>query len=613
MCGAAALRPRLALVLTLCLLVLSQMNTFSLAFLAIGVATARQQATPQCKAKCGSQIGFMRPGAPDLFIDLAPDGTLTVPQHCRSSTCSEIEAALAKAKTEIAAVGASAQAELDAFKTSMQAELDALKDAVRVLQTATAAPTAAPTPIDGGWSSWGGLEACSITACGQVGTRTKHRACTNPPPAYGGASCVGDDANADAVCSTPVCSETWSDSGVGPGIPWTMCAAGQGQSNTPSATADRTCAACIVGTSFSSTNDGNPCTKVNVCTASEYEKVAPTLTSDRTCETHSPACASHEYESRAPSGTQDRECKQKVCHCPNGVRATGDACPRHGNPKCLSCKGSYHLANGSKQCDANICSCVHGQVDTGADCAVHGATKCTSCNGGYYLEGSDCVALCNKGYFLVGEADAARGYPAGGRGSPGTYCPHGAYEISSAEECKVLGQRGGKDFDQPAASWSNSRDLHNYPRGCFFQTGNGGNQVEFNTAKLGCEEPNKQCPLTQHGNNIPICSRCLPPGSTRCSAFSPPDSAQCSGDNIIDSRPDEGCRGSSTCGVRNQGECSALCGTAGASCASFADYCAIDHPNCRRGLGSCTCFLGPRISGCSGCSARVITASSCAE
>ena len=40
------------------------MKTVSLAFLAVGVATARQQqaAPVQCKAKCGSQIGFVRPG-----------------------------------------------------------------------------------------------------------------------------------------------------------------------------------------------------------------------------------------------------------------------------------------------------------------------------------------------------------------------------------------------------------------------------------------------------------------------------------------------------------------------------------------------------------------------
>ena len=57
---------------------------------------------------------------------------------------------------------------------------------------------AACTAVDGGWSAWG---ACSATACGQTGTRT--RTCTDPAPSCGGARCAGD---ASEACTGDVCS-----------------------------------------------------------------------------------------------------------------------------------------------------------------------------------------------------------------------------------------------------------------------------------------------------------------------------------------------------------------------------------------------------------------------
>lgn len=94
-----------------------------------------------CKARCGSQIGFLSNKGPDLMIEY--DGsTLTVPQHCREETCTTLHLALAaqEAKNVVQEATNAAQAKsiasLSATVQRMQAAQAAEATAVRGLLNA---------------------------------------------------------------------------------------------------------------------------------------------------------------------------------------------------------------------------------------------------------------------------------------------------------------------------------------------------------------------------------------------------------------------------------------------------------------------------------------------
>ena len=57
--------------------------------------------------------------------------------------------------------------------------------------------------VDGGWGGWSQWSAQGSVTCGQ-GVRTRDRHCSNPPPAHGGAACVGDAFDSQA-CQQPDC------------------------------------------------------------------------------------------------------------------------------------------------------------------------------------------------------------------------------------------------------------------------------------------------------------------------------------------------------------------------------------------------------------------------
>ena len=58
------------------------------------------------------------------------------------------------------------------------------------------------TSADGAWSDWTSWSACSTT-CGR-GLKARKRACDNPPPGPGGATCKGLSGDA-AYCNLGIC------------------------------------------------------------------------------------------------------------------------------------------------------------------------------------------------------------------------------------------------------------------------------------------------------------------------------------------------------------------------------------------------------------------------
>eukprot|EP00058_Branchiostoma_floridae_P007110 XP_002592598.1 hypothetical protein BRAFLDRAFT_68921 [Branchiostoma floridae] len=73
-------------------------------------------------------------------------------------------------------------------------------------------------PIDGGWSDWSPWSDCSVT-CG-VGTQTRDRSCTNPEPEHGGAECDGDTQETQQ-CDTGVFCPV--DGGLSDWSAWSGC------------------------------------------------------------------------------------------------------------------------------------------------------------------------------------------------------------------------------------------------------------------------------------------------------------------------------------------------------------------------------------------------------
>ena len=57
--------------------------------------------------------------------------------------------------------------------------------------------------VHGGWSSWAGWEACSVSC--DEGVKKRHRTCTSPAPTVFGHYCIGDSVDFD-ICHEQPCN-----------------------------------------------------------------------------------------------------------------------------------------------------------------------------------------------------------------------------------------------------------------------------------------------------------------------------------------------------------------------------------------------------------------------
>ncbi|XP_060071250.1 uncharacterized protein LOC132551155 [Ylistrum balloti] len=171
-------------------------------------------------------------------------------------------------------------------------------------------------PVHGGYSSWGGWGACSVTCAS--GTQTRTRSCNNPTPQYGGNSCSGSSSEAKS-CTKSACpiDGNWANWGS-----WTSCT--------------RTCGG---GTKRRSRTCSNP------AKAHGGKDCAGSSSQDTSCNTQS--CAVHgAWASWGSYGSCSRTCgggvKKRYRTCTNPA-------PAHGGNDCPNSN------EGSASCNTGAC------------------------------------------------------------------------------------------------------------------------------------------------------------------------------------------------------------------------------------------------------------------
>ena len=203
--------------------------------------------------------------------------------------------------------------------------------------------------------------------------------------------------------------------------PWTDCAAKSQTQKTPgSSTADAVCGddfQCVCPNGIPATgalcpSHGSP--KCLSCQGNYYLTGGLCL-AWRDCDSEG------KVETRPASNTADAECGDvKECGCDHGTGATGTACPKDGNAKCVKCDDSYWLgadhrctkwtdcdsigritlavgtSTSDRQCGSEKeCKCLQGVAATGVKCPKHNGIKCIKCAIGYFLDGFGCSPWTN--------------------------------------------------------------------------------------------------------------------------------------------------------------------------------------------------------------------------
>ncbi|MCB9616638.1 MAG: hypothetical protein H6722_29735 [Sandaracinus sp.] len=172
-------------------------------------------------------------------------------------------------------------------------------------------------------------EACSVAAGGAhdgVCGSTTGNACDD------GVSCtVGDSCDAGVCSGAVICiscpagtwsengsdqtpclpceAGTWSAAGARECVGWAECASGSFVVSSGSASEDRTCGTCPLGT-FSTSSNSAACVPWSTCGEGSFEAVAGTSTGDRVCQLCT-LCRGDEREAEACSSTRDTVCVRR--------------------------------------------------------------------------------------------------------------------------------------------------------------------------------------------------------------------------------------------------------------------------------------------------------------
>ena len=232
--------------------------------------------------------------------------------------------------------------------------------------------------------------------CGAVGaqwmqrerTATEHRVCADVTDCgVGEGMAAKATATADRQCAACVGGSTFSDAVGGARCTDARapCVAGEHTTVTASASRDRQCGACGAGT-FTATAGRRSCTTWRTCAVGEGKAGEGTATRDRQCAacavgasfsdandgavcTGALACKDGEYETQAATATSDRTCATHSAGCPGG-QYTSTAPHAHADRVCSAIRtcaaGLYEMAAPGASSDRVCEACAAGRFKVSA-------------------------------------------------------------------------------------------------------------------------------------------------------------------------------------------------------------------------------------------------------
>ncbi|XP_073488988.1 LOW QUALITY PROTEIN: SCO-spondin-like [Aquarana catesbeiana] len=226
--------------------------------------------------------------------------------------------------------------------------------------------SAAPCPVDCGWSDWTSWSSCSRSC--NVGTRRRYRSGTNPAAAFGGQDCEGSGV-AIEFCSLQPCKGSAGDWG-----PWSECSVpcGGGYRN-------RSRVSVVLRRIEFSTCNLHPCSGEDpgICLDGKVWKE---------CSDGPASCAHLDDE-------EDNRTCQPGCYCQSGELLLNNQCVPPSQCPCTE-NGVLYEPGETVLRDCNNCSCLSGRI---TNCSQ---LLCGAVDGNWsdWTPWSECSATCGGGF-----------------------------------------------------------------------------------------------------------------------------------------------------------------------------------------------------------------------